>query len=178
MFPLDGFANERRFLAAWESVKIERDVRYSLFTFGESDLPYFLVLSGERADQAVSVTQGEVKITRPLIIRPDDSPPEFENVFDEADDEHLAQFIMARTATFSNWKFQNRSGSKRLVSDSVEETVAELNRKLDTEDEDRIAILTAPAALAGFAVLKYASERILQSAPGNIQELREKGFLP
>lgn len=178
MFPLDGFEDERRFVAAWESVKIERPVRYSLFTFGETDLPYFLVLSGEGADQAVSVTRGEVKITRPLIIRPDRSPPEFENMFDEVDDQNLAQFIMARTATFSNWKFLNRSGSKRLVTDSVEETVEGLNRKLDAEEEDRVAILTAPVALAGFAVLKYASERILQSAPENIQELREKGFLP
>lgn len=178
VFPMDGFADEQRFLEAWESVKIEREVRYSLFTFGESDLPYYLILSGATADRAVSVTRGDVKITRPLIIRPENSPPEFENLFEEADDEHLAQFIMARTAKFSNWKFQNRSGSKRLVSDSVEETVAELNRKLDTEDEDRVAILTAPAPLAGFAVLKYASERILQSVPENIQELREKGFLP
>ena len=175
---MDGFANERRFHAAWDSVKIVRGVRYSLFTFGESDLSYYLVLSGLKPDQAVSVTQGDVKITRPLIIRPDNSPPEFENFFEDADDEDLAQFVMSRTASFSNLKLQNRAGSKRLVSDSVEETVAILTRKLDDEDEDRIAILTAPAELAGFAVLKYASERILQSIPDNIQELREKGFLP
>ncbi len=178
MFPMDGFANERRFRAAWEAVKIIRGVRYSLFTFGETDLPYYLILSGLKEDQAVSVTQGDVKITRPMIITPDRYMPEFEDFFEDADDENLAQFIMARTASFSNLKFRNQTGSKRLVSDSVEETAAKLNRKLDDEDEDRVAILTAPAALAGFAVLRYASERIMQSAPDNIQELREKGFLP
>ena len=178
MFSLDGFGNERRFRAAWESVRIVRDVHYSLFTFGASDLPYYLILSGEEEDQAVSVTQGEVKITRPMIITPDNARPEFEDFFEDSDDEDLAQFIMARTASFSNLKFRNQTGAKRIVSDSVEETVAKLSQKLDSEEEDRVAILTAPAPLAGFAVLKYASERIMQSAPGNIQELREKGFLP
>ena len=178
MFPIGDYSDERRFFTAWESVKIVRGVRYSLFTFGQSDLPYYLVLSGSNPDHAVSVTQGDVKITRPLIIRPEDSPPEFENFFEDANDENLAQFVMSRTASFSNLKLQNRSGSKRLVTDSVEETVALLTRKLDDEDEDRVAILTAPATLAGFAVLKYASERILHSLPENIQELREKGFLP
>ena len=38
-----------------------------------------------------------------------------------------------------------------------------------------VAIL---AGLAGLAVLRYAAERIMQSAPDNIQELRERGFLP
>ena len=178
MFPLDGFENERRFRAAWESVKIVRDVRYSLFTFGESDLPYYLILSGLNQDNAISITHGQVKITRPLIITPDSSRPEFEDFFEDSEDESLAQFVLARTASFSNLKLRNHSGSKRIVSDSVEESVAKLNRQLDMTEEDRVAILTAPAPLAGFAVLRYATERIMQSAPENIQELREKGFLP
>ena len=75
-------------------------------------------------------------------------------------------------------KLRNRSLSQQLTTDSVEETVERLNRKLDDEDEDRVAILTAPAGCAGLAVIRYATERVLQSAPGNINELRERGFLP
>jgi hypothetical protein len=178
VFPLDGFGNERRFRAAWEAVEIVRPVRYSLFTFGTSDLQYYLVLSGLGADKTVTVTKGEVKITRPMIITPDSAHPEFQNFFDDNDDEELAQFILARSASFSNLKLHNHSGPRRIVSDSVEEVVAKLNKQLDDEDEDRVAILAAPKPLAGFAVLRYASDRIMQSAPENIQELREKGFLP
>ena len=104
--------------------------------------------------------------------------PEFEDFLDDSDDESLAQFILARRASFSNLKLRNQTATKQFVSDSVEESVAKLVRQLDQDDEDRVAILTAPAPLAGFAVLRYASERILKSAPENIQELREKGFLP
>ena len=178
MFPSDEFANMERFRAAWQAVSIVRQTQYSLFTFGATKLPYFLILSGGNEDQAISVTQGEVKITRPIIITPTDDRPEFEDFFENAQDQDFAQFCMARTASFSNLKLRNETGSKRLVSDSVEETVAKLMKQLDAEDEDRIAILTAPALLAGFALLKYTTERITESLPGNIQELREKGFLP
>jgi hypothetical protein len=178
VFPMDNFANERRFRAAWEAVSIVRGVRYSLFTFGETDLPYFLILSGPKEDQAISIVRGNVKIARPLIITPDNSLPEFEDFFDDSGDQDMAQFILARTASFSNLKLRNQTGSKQIVSDSIEESIAKISRQLDQEDEDRVAILTAPASLAGFAVLRYASERIMQSVPDNIQELREKGFLP
>ena len=77
MFPLDGFGSERRFRAAWEAVEIARPVHYSLFTFGASDLPYFLVLSGLGPDKTVSITKGEVKITRPLIITPENARDTF-----------------------------------------------------------------------------------------------------
>ena len=178
VFPFDAFENERRFRAAMDAVEIARDVHYSLFTFGNSDLPYFLVLSGLGEDKTVSITKGEVKITRPMIITPNNAQPEFQNFFEDDDDYGLAQFILSRTASFSHLKMQNQSGPKKIVSDSVEEVVAKLNRQLDDEEEDHVAILTAPAPLAGFAILRYASERIMRSAPDNIQELRERGFLP
>ncbi len=178
MFPFDNFENEQRFRAAMDAVQIARPVHYALFTFGQSDLPYLLVLSGLGEDKTVSVTRGEVKINRPLIITPDNARPEFQNFFEDDEDAGLAQFILARTASFSHLKMQNQSGPRKIVSDSVEEVVSKLNRQLDDDDEDRVAILTAPAPLAGFAILRYASERIMQSAPDNIQELRERGFLP
>jgi len=176
----DEFDHERRFREAWDAVTIERSVPYSLFTFGESELPYYLVLSPKQVGQQVGVRQGLVKITRPLIITPDTLEPEFENFFEDDDevDDSIARFLLARTASFSHLRLNNRSLARKLSTDSVEETVARLHRQLDQEDEDRVAILTAPAGLAGLAVMRYASERVMQSARDNITELREKGFLP
>jgi hypothetical protein len=174
----DDQEHERRFRAAWMAVSIRRPVHYSLFTFGESHLPYFLVLSAPKPGQTVSLTQGEVRITRPTIITPDNIHPEFRNFFDDDGDAQMAQFLLARTAGFSHLKIANTSGPKRMVSDSVDEIVGKLNRQLDAEEEDRTAILTAPPELAGVALLRYAAERVWSSAPDNIQELRERGFLP
>ncbi len=104
--------------------------------------------------------------------------PEFEDFFEEHDESDMIQFLLARTAAFSNLKIRNTSGENKIVSDSVEEVVEKLNKKLDQEDEDRVAILTAPPKLGGVALLKYTTERVMASAPDNVQELRERGFLP
>lgn len=90
----------------------------------------------------------------------------------------MVDFLLARSAAFSHLKFNNRQGKEEVVSDSVEEAVAKLSERLDREEEDRVAILTAPFGLGSVAVLRYAAERIAQSAPDNIQELRERGYLP
>ena len=94
------------------------------------------------------------------------------------DDAGFAQFLLSRTASFSHLRLNNHSKGQKFVTDSVEETVDRLNQKLDADDEDRVAILTAPHKLAGFAVMRYAAERVMQSARDNITELRERGFLP
>jgi len=167
-----------RMQALWDAIQIVRPVHYSLFTFGESVLPYFLVSEARPPEQTVAITRGEVRITRPLIITPDNARPEFRNFFENEDNESIAQFVLARTAGFSHLKFENQAGPARIVTDSVEEAIARLNRQLDDAEEDHVAILRAPLPLAGLAVFRYAAERIWQSAPDNITELRERGFLP
>jgi len=174
----DELEREHRFREAWNAVQIERPVHNSLFTFGESVLPYFLVCGASQPRSTVSITRGEVKIARPTIITPGDARPEFQNFFENSDEEGFVEFLLARWAAFSHLKFDNQSGSARIVSDNVEEAVAKLNRQLDAQEEDRVAILSAPPDLGGVAVLRYASERVWESAPENVQELRERGFLP
>ena len=67
------FDRGQHFQELWESVRIERPVNYSLFTFGESDLPSFLVCGATEKGATVSITRGEVKVTRPAIITPDNA---------------------------------------------------------------------------------------------------------
>ncbi len=171
------FEQFERLRQVWSQVRIERHVETGLFTFGDSDLPYYLVTTSG-TDQLVRVRRGNISITRARIITPESMNPELRNFFAEQDDIGIIEFLMSRTAAFSNLKLVNESGPERIVTDTVEEAVDKLNRQLDAEDEEQVAILSAPAELGGFAVFRYATERILASAPGNIQELRERGFLP
>lgn len=172
------YHHERRFRELWNSVSIARNVPYTLFTFGDSELEYYLIVDSEQPRDPVEVRRGSVKITRPLLITPNSHQAELLNFFDNEEDEGIVDFLLARTAAFSNLQIENRQKKSAFQSDSVEEVVSRLNRSLDSDDEDRIAILTAPYGLGGMAVLKYTTNRIMESAPGNIQELREKGFLP
>lgn len=166
-----------RFLEAWNAVRIERPVHYGLFTFGESLLPYFLVCAAEKPGGPVTIVRGEVRIARPMIITPHNVRPEFRNFFEDDSGDQVVDFLLARSAAFSHLRFENRHGPERIVSDHVEEAVAKLGRQLDDEEEDRTAILSAPAGLGPLAVMRYAVERVQASTADNIQELRERGFL-
>lgn len=174
----EDFEHESRFREAWQSVTIARAVPYTLFTFGESVLPYLLVCPVSQAEAPVAVTRGEVCITRPMLITPDNSRPDFQNFFETDDEEEVVSFLLARTAHFPNLKFDNKSGGRRIISDTVQGAVAKLSQQLDDREEDRVAILTSPANLGRVAVLRYATEQVMRSAPENLQELRERGFLP
>ncbi len=173
----DNIEQFERFREAWNLVRIERSVSYGLFTFGDSDLPYYLVTTSD-AEKLVKIRRGNVTISRARIITPDSMHPELRNFFEDHEETQFIDFLMTRSAAFSNLRLTNDAGPERIVTDTVEEAVARLNRQLDDEEEDRVAILSAPSELAGFAIFRYASEKVLSSAPGNIQELREKGLLP
>ena len=168
---------KRHLFELWNAVRIERASRFGLFTFGESELPYFLVLQPQADGKLVSLRQGKIKISRPTIITPGNAAPEFQNFFEDADGSELAKFLLSRSAAFSHLKFDNSSFSEKSVSDSVEETVAKLMQRLDEQEEDGTAILSAPHALGWMALMRYAAERVVTSAPDNVQELRERGFL-
>jgi len=172
------FEEEQRFREAWNSVAVVRPVNYSLFTFGESVLPYYLICGDPDDTASVSMTKGEVRINRPMIITPHHSRPEFQNFFENQEEEGIVQYLLARTARFSNLKFVNHSGNKRIISSGMDAAVDQLNGQLDAEEEDHVAILTAPLQLANVAILRYAAERVWESGPDNVQELRERGFLP
>ncbi len=161
----------------WHAVRIIRPVRYSLFTFGDSDLPYYL-LCGPNDEHTVAVQHGSVKITRPLIITAANAPPDLVNFFEDREDEQVVRFMMSRTAQFQNLKFDNVIESQDLVSDSIEELAARIGKRLDDEEEDRVAILGAPHGLGGLAVLRYCFERMAESASDNLNEMNERGMLP
>ena len=176
--PFDDFERERSFYDAWNSITIVRAVHHSLFTFGDTVLPYYLVCGNQRGTAPLSVTQGDVRIKRPMIVSPDSCRPEFRNFFETAEEEGIVQFLLARTAHFSNLQFVNENTKQQTVTDSMDGAVEKINKRLDDEEEECVAVLTSPPNLAGIAVLKYAAERVFKSAPDNIQELRERGFLP
>jgi hypothetical protein len=63
MLPFDDFSQFQRLRKLWNSVRIERTVECGLFTFGDSDLPYYLITSSPEA-QLVKIRRGNVTISR------------------------------------------------------------------------------------------------------------------
>ena len=202
-----GFA---RLLAA---VTIVRKTPFHLFTFGETVLPYKLVLEPKREGGEVGVCEGEITVARPTIIRPGRGGPSFRGFFSDEDDgpsfdpghgfddgypntrgnpnssdwdgamgddgdgEGVVRLLMSRGVKFGNLDIGHRRLRRGRSARTVRSVIDELKAECGEED-DRTAILLAPHGLGGVALVRYAAECVMESAPGNIGELRERGFLP
>ena len=180
--PLDPFGQQRRLARLMSQIHIARDVQRSLFTFGDSELPYVLI-TDPGDDGPAEVRTGEVKVTRPTILTPS-SEPEFFGFFEELADQagadlaDFVQFALQRTAAFDRLRVANQLGLPERPGGGVEEVLARVNARLDDEEDEDTAVLIAPPKLGPIAVLKYTADRIGRSGPDNVQELRERGFLP
>ena len=168
---------EARMFKLWSSIQIVRSTNFRLFTFGETKLPYYVVEHPESAGKLASLRKGMIRITRPSIITPDNFAPEFHHFFDDSEGDGFAQFLMQRSAAFKHLRFDNAGSTSQPVSDSVEEIVNRLTKELDKEEDEETGILTAPHDHGWMALMRYATERVIESTPENVQELREKGFL-
>ena len=96
---------------------------------------------------------------------------------DGEDGERVVRFLMARGVSFGDLDIGHRRLRRGRSARTVRSIVDELKAEIVDED-DRTGILLAPHGLGGVALVRYAAECIAESAPGNVGELRERGFLP
>ena len=91
--------------------------------------------------------------------------------------ERVVRFFMSRGVKFGDLDVGHRRLRRGRSARTVRSIVDELKAEI-TEEDDRTAILVAPHGLGGVALVRYAAECIIESTPGNVGELRERGFLP
>ena len=201
----------RGFQKLWGAVHVVRKTPFHLFTFGETALPYKLVLEPKTRGGDVGLCEGEITVARPTIIRPGQAGPQFRGFFsdddddgpsfdpghgyddgypnapggadwagamgDDADGERVVRFLMSRGVKLGELNLRHRGRDRKRLARTPEQLVRELTDRIEDED-DRTAILVAPHGLGGVALVRYAAECVMESTPGNIGELRERGFLP
>lgn len=165
-----------RFRERWEAVRIVRNVPYTLFTFGDTDLPYALVLEPDDPAAPAGLVRGQITISRPQIITPGGDGPDFEGFFE--DDDAAATLLMARGVQIPRMRFANAARTEESAGADAETLIARVLGRLEEEDEDRIAVLAAPRGSAGTALIRYAVEKAAESTPENIGDLRDRGLLP
>lgn len=180
--PLDPMAGQRQLAALMARIRLARPVTRSLFTFGHSVIPYYLVFEPGRDGQSV-MQFGEVKVSKPTILTPS-RDPEFFGLFEQLAEESGAdladyvQFALQRTAAFDRLKVENEFSQPTKPGGGVEEVLDRINARLDDEEDEDTSVLVCPRGLGPLAVLKLTGDRIQRSAADNVQELRERGFLP
>jgi hypothetical protein len=164
-----------QFEKIWKETRILRHVDKALFTFGDSYLPYFLVARSVVNEGDTVIREGEVIVKKPVIITPTPGSPYFEG-FGEHEKE-ASRFLISRLAYIPPYRYTNSSKGLEVCSESIDETVNKLGKRLDKEGKNLVAIIHGRSDHWEITIMRYSVERMIKSLPSNITELRERGFL-
>lgn len=167
---------------AVENTEILRTPRQDLYTFGTTNIYYYLVTepaySGLIGDATETVIrEGRVRAERPRIVTPNylygldgfsaDARRYFEQLI-ETYGPNMPGLL---------YTYRNEPGEMNIVSDHWRSVVEKLNARIDDKGDQLAAIIKGTDELWDVALMKFIFELTRRSLSGNVGQLDAKGLL-
>lgn len=143
-----------------------------LYTFGSTRLPYICIsqLTGE--GDYVMIRSGEILADKPHIAVPGEifAFEGFEDFWEEfADGEPVV--ALARRISMPPSKYINKTeGVPKRESGPMARVVDDVMNRLDSDNDVRTGVITAPEEVWGLSVLLYVGSQVARSAQSNVHE--------
>lgn len=148
-----------------------------LYTFGTTRLPYICLSQSLARPGDVVVRRGEVMADKPHIAVPgiDFSFEGFTGDDPEAGaaGDALA-VLLARRISMPPSKYVNKAGAESFEVGPISEAIERAVNRLDSDNDVRTAVISAPEKVWGLSVLLYIGSQVARSAPSNVQEHFER----
>jgi len=168
---------EKKIEHAWKKTEILRQSRQLLFTFGDTELPYYVLAESLMNAGDTVVRRGEVVVQKPMIVAPPWQRGASVEGF-SSEGEACVRLLVQRAAYIPPYRYRNQAQSMAVQAGGLSETAERIGKKLEEDDDRLVAVIKGDPDLWEVSVMRYCIERMVQSTPHNIQELRERGFLP
>ncbi len=167
---------------AVENTEILRTPRQDLYTFGTTNIYYYLVTepsySGLFGDATETVIrEGRVRAERPRIVTPHylygldgfstDARRYFEQLI-ETYGPNMPGLL---------YTYRNEPGEMNIVSDHWRSVVEKLNARIDDKGDQMAAIIKGTDELWDVALMKFIFELTRRSLSGNVGQLDARGLL-
>ncbi len=172
--------NEDSIQYAIENTRVALAPQNRIETFGTTVFRFFLV--SELMDRAgeVRVRDGKLHAERPSII----TPEHFHRMLDEGFGERASKFIdwlrenAAEMAVLRyGFQFRKTDVQESIVHDSVEAVVDRLRAEVDRSENPLSTIICGVDEGWEVCLLKFATDMIQRSAPGNVNEWKRRGLI-
>lgn len=159
-----------------ESTRILRFPKYSLSTFGVTNIYYYLLT--ELRTNKIKLREGRVISERPQIL----FPRQPENIFEGFSEEsrQYAQMLFQEFGSdvrILQYKFRNEFKKSSVSSSSLDTTIPKINERIDRADQEPATIIKGINAVWQVSLMKFIIEMTIKSFYDNITELKERGFL-
>ena len=164
------------------ATEILRSPKQSLYTFGTTNITYYLLTHPAYADLDAPVTEtvireGRVVAERPRIVTPF-YLSHLEGFGDEARRyfESLAREYGPGTAGIF-YTYKNEPKEMNIVSDSMPAVLDKINAKIDERGDNLSAIIRGEDVLWDVSLLKFIFELTRSSVGNNLSQMGRRGLL-
>ena len=173
---------DERIRQAVESTEILRTPKQNLFTFGTTNIHYYLVTEPAYSDLIGDATEtvireGRVRAERPKIV----TPHYLSNLDGFSDDarRYFEQLVEAYGPNMPGllYTYRNEPGEMNIVSDHWRSVVDKLNTRIDDKGDQLAAIIKGTDDLWDIALMKFIFELTRRSLSGNVGQLDARGLL-
>lgn len=174
---------DRRIENAVRQTKILRAPKQSLFTFGTTNIYYYLLTEPayseliKDTDETV-IREGRVIAERPKIVTPyylsrlEGFSSEARRYF-----ERLVEEYGERSAPGLFYTYKNEPKELSIVSENLLSVVDKLNAEINQRNDLLTAIIKGEDELWDISLLKFIAEITRSSLPDNLQQLGRRGLL-
>ncbi len=167
---------------AVKQTKIIRSPRQNLYSFGRTNIYYYIVTEPAYSEflQEISETvvrEGRVIAEKPRIVTPyylsrlEGFSPEARKYFEALAEEHGASF----QGLFYSYK--NEPKELNIVSNNLPSVIEKLNKQIDERNDPLAAIIKGLDNLWDVSLMKFIYEVTLNSVPDNMRQLGRRGLL-
>lgn len=174
---------DKRIEYAVRHTEILRPPKRSLYTFGTTNIYYYLVTEPAYSELIQNITEtvvreGRVIAERPKIVTPyylsqlEGFSTEARRYFKELVEEYGERGIHSLFYTY-----RNEPKELNIVSDNLLSVVDKLNAKIDKRGDPLAAIIKGEDALWDVSLMKFIFEITRSSVPDNLRQLGERGLL-
>jgi len=178
--PRDPMLNEDSFQYAIENTRVMVAPQNRIETFGTTVFRFFLVSELMDTTDQVRVRDGRLHAERPLII----SPTNFHRMLAEGFGEKAEQFaewLRENAADLAvmryGFQFRKTDVQESVVHSSVDAVVSRLRERVDQMEDPLSTVIHGVDEGWEVCLLKFATDMIQRSAPGNVDEWRRRGLI-
>ena len=177
--------DDDRILSAARHTEILRAPKQSLYTFGITNILYYLVtepaysglLEGNSIITETIIREGRVTAQRPKLVTPyylsqlEGFSAEARRYFEAALEKY------STSAAGLLYTYNNEPKETSIVSDNLPTVVEKLNAEIDHHGDPMTAIIKGEDELWDISILKFIFELTTSSLPDNIGQMRSRGLL-
>jgi hypothetical protein len=164
------------------ATEILRPPKQSLYTFGTTNVTYYLLThpaysDPDAPDNETVIREGRVIAERPKIVTPyylshlEGFGAEAKSYFDSL----AREYGPGTSGIFYTYK--NEPKEMNIVSDNMAAVVAKINTKIDEKGDGLSAIIRGEDVLWDVSLLKFIFELTLRSVGDNLSQMGKRGLL-